>query len=136
MPYVTRAEIETAIAPIHLIAALDDDGDGAEDTGLFDSVVAMASVEIDGLLAGRYSVPFTGTIPAVVRQAAFLFVGEAIYARRQLTDKNPFAKRATEMRERLGKIGAGEMTLDIAQEASITPGALVTQTPAIDDSLR
>jgi phage gp36-like protein len=138
MSYITREEIQNEIPALHLTEALDDDRDGVEDAGLFDALVAQASLQVDSYLASVFTVPFTGTtIPSTVRQAAYLFLGELIYARRpHVSAKNPFTDRADAMRKRLELIGTGKIAMDYATTPSQSPGAAITEAPSIDATLR
>jgi phage gp36-like protein len=115
-PYHTRASIASAdIPPSFLLDALDDDRDGEEDAGLYDQLAENASAEVDGYLGGRYTVPFTGTVPPLVIVASRIFCLEGLYARRGYTRKsdppNPWAGRADDIRARLSRIAAGEEPL-------------------------
>ena len=111
-PYVTRAQILTQIPGPLLNDALDDNRDGIEDPTLFDNLVAQCSTDVDAFLAGVYQTPFTTFIPAQVNSAAFAFVCEAIYSRRPVDGKNPWATAAQKWRDRLEKIGARQLPLD------------------------
>jgi phage gp36-like protein len=111
--YTTQTSIEAEIPAPILTDALDDDRDGAADVGLLTQIITNAAREIDGLLAGLYAVPFADPAPATVQQAAFIFTCEAIYNRREVTgDKNPYTKRANDIRELLQKIAKGDLLLD------------------------
>jgi phage gp36-like protein len=141
--YVTRQEIETEIPPAYVIEALDDNADGVEDSGLFENLVAMASQDVDAALAGRYATPFADPAPAPVRAAAYCFLGERLYTRRERTgDKNPFEKRADGWRKKLELYAKGDLHLDLAVQAQLPDvagkpaGAAVTEAASIDDSLR
>lgn len=136
MSYTTQARIETAIPPQHLRDALDDDGDGQADDGLLDEIIASASQAVDAALAGLFTVPFTDPAPAVVAEAAFVFACERVYDRRQLTEKNPWRDQADKWRERLEKIGKGDLKLDAAQDTTNEPGAFVSDTIAVDGTMR
>ena len=115
-PYHSRDSIAKAdIPPSFLLDALDDDRDGVEDTGLYDQLAENASAEVDGYLEGRYGVPFTGTLPALVVTASRIFCLEGLYARRGYTRKsdppNPWTGRADDIRARLERIAAGKEPL-------------------------
>lgn len=119
MAYVTRAQVEAKIPAQLLLEALEDDGDGLEDAGLFDELVDLASQEADGLVSTIYPVPFADPAPAAIRTAAFVFTCEAVYQRRGIdADSNPWTKQANWWRNRLGKVGEGEMPIDAAEEQS------------------
>ncbi len=143
MPYTTRAQIETVIPASILVDALDDDRDGSEDSGVFTAIVEGASTDVDSYLAARYAVPFEAdeeadppvVIPAAVQSAALAFICERIYDRRPgAADKNPWKERADAWRKRLGLIGENKLPLDAAKEAAFTPGAVVTDDMATEES--
>lgn len=116
MPYILKAEIEADIPPQFLLEALDDDNDGNEDAGLWDKIEASAAEAVDGVLGQRYAVPFTAPLPAVVKNAARVFILEKLYARRGTkTEDNPWTSQANKLRAKLDLIADGEEPL--------TPGA-------------
>jgi phage gp36-like protein len=134
--YVERAAVEALIPAPDLIDALDDDRDGNEDDGIFDQVVNLASNAVDAFLAGLFATPFADPAPAVVREAALIFVCEAIYSRRPAGDRNPFKARADGWRQRLKQIGEGAAPLEAGQVRQFTPGAAVTEPASIDGNMR
>jgi hypothetical protein len=136
MPYVTQAQIQTAIPAPHLNDALDDDRDGLADAGLLDLVIAKASQAVDAALSGIFDVPFTDPAPAAVAEAAFIFSCELVYDRRQIVEKNPFKDRADDWRGRLEKIGKGDLPLDATLERNFSPGAAVTENVSVDGTMR
>lgn len=128
--YLTMAHLVAEVPPQFVTEALDDNGDGSADAGLFDQIVSNVQAEIDGLLGQKYTVPFSNPIPAVVVDAAIKLTGEKLYTRRGLEgDKNPFAKRAAEVRALLKKIGAGEAAL-FATAKPARPAATAITEPA------
>lgn len=82
MPYLTTAELETAISPSELIALADRDGDGIADEAVVAGVLARADEVIDSYLRSRFTVPLA-SVPGMVRQCAqfiaryFLFEDQA-----------------------------------------------------------
>jgi phage gp36-like protein len=135
MAYVTQAQIQTAIPAPHLVDALDDDRDGTADASLLDEIIAKAGLAVDAYLGSIFEVPFA-TPPSAVKEAAFIFACELIYDRREAGEKNPFRSRANTWRERLEKIGSGELPLDAATDRTFEPGAAITETAVIDSSTR
>lgn len=112
MAYITQAEIASGLPPQFLLEALDDDGDGEIDAGLWDLVEAEAAEAIDGTLGQRFTVPFTAPLPAVVKRAARVFVLELLYKRRgTAAANNPWAKEADALRAKLDRIADGEEPL-------------------------
>ena len=134
MAYISKNDLLTYFSPDDLMAALDDDNDGSEDAGLLASIIENCSSDIDGALSSIYATPFN-PVPPMVRNSCLIFVCEAIYARRRTPDQlNPFKDRAAMLRKRLGKIGDGELPLDLnfprefAPVASVLSPALVNAT--------
>ena len=129
MPYVTRQQVESKLPPPILIEALDDDGDGNEDQGQFNNIVATAAQEVDAYLAGLYTVPFADPAPAKVCEAALCFVLEAIYGRRatggDARNPNPWKTQAKFWRDHLQKVGNRELPFDAAIDKAFTPGAVI-----------
>jgi phage gp36-like protein len=135
MGYVTQAQIETAIPGPRLRDALDDDGDGQADEGLLDAIIASVDGAVDAYLAGLYDVPFA-TPPAPVIEASLVFACERIYDRRPgAEDRNPWRSRADWWRERLERIGKGEIPLDAGSGRSFAPGASVTENVSVDGGM-
>jgi phage gp36-like protein len=131
--YVTRAQITGKIPESILNDALDDDGDGVEDEGALDNVIALASAEVEGYLSGLFPVPFPEPAPPKVCSAAFAFTCETIYQRRNVPeDKNPFSKLALWWREHLQKVGNRELPFDSASEKAFTPGAAITEPTSVN----
>ena len=134
MAYVTRDQVTDLIPLKDLTDALDDDGDGAEDDGAFDSLVATQSLMVDGFLAGLYPTPFANP-PAKVKTAALIFVLEAIYQRRRIPeDKNPWKKQADWWREHLQKVGNRELPFDAATPKAYAPGIVTEECTATKGS--
>lgn len=110
MSYVALSDLEGRIPPAFLTQALDDDGDGEADA--WDAVAASADGAVDGLLATRFSTPFTEPVPQVVTFAAILFACELCYKRRSVAnEQNPFYEDAKAMRVKLASIAMGKEPL-------------------------
>ena len=93
MSYFTRTDIEAEIPLADLVALLDDDHDGSEDTGLYTALAARAEARVNAILQRRHSLPFA-TVPLAVAEAAILSLCAALYRRRGTKDaENPFAAR-------------------------------------------
>lgn len=104
--YVTLDSLRALLPAQHILEALDDDNDGAEDDGVWDTIAAAAQEGVDGLLSGRFAVPFSAPVPALVLQAAKIFAAEIIYQRRGVeADKNPWTSQAKALRLRLTELG-------------------------------
>ncbi len=137
MPYLTLNNLRGAIPAAHLLEALDDDNDGAEDAGIFDLIADQAAEQIDGPLSGRFSVPFSSPFPAMVSLAARVFSAEIIYKRRGVEDeKNPWAKQARDLRETLAAIGANKAPAPTDFPTVAKLGAVIIAEPARTSSSR
>jgi phage gp36-like protein len=110
MAYVVRADIEAEFDDSHLLSALDDDGDGTEDSGLFDALAASvdALVASHADLASQLGLP---SLPATfLRYCARIFMCALLLRRRGVVDEmNPFATPEKEIRARLERIESGEI---------------------------
>jgi phage gp36-like protein len=134
--YIIMATLVAAVPPQFITQALDDDGDGVADTGLFDQILANAQTEVDGLLGQRYAVPFSNPIPAIVVDATTKFVAETLYLRRGIEgDKNPWAKKAADVRATLKAIAKGDMPLTPAASREKPSASAITE-PAKTTSAR
>ena len=145
MPYITPQQIYGKIPQQKVNDACDDSGDGdaAQIAATLNQIIADACQVVDGMLQGRYPVPFSGAPPAVVVQAALAFACEAIYGRRQVGEQvNPFTTQARVYRGSssgpglLTKIANRELPLDAAEVESITPGAVIVEDAPVNASFR
>ncbi|HMO52313.1 MAG TPA: DUF1320 family protein [Kiritimatiellia bacterium] len=117
----------TSRLPKHiLLKALDDNGDGVEDDGLWAAVAEAASGAVDAYLEGRYALPLS-RVPALVREAAEVFGCEMIYDRAGQVKENPWRDRANGMRATLQKVSEGAMSLGDDLEPAGGPGGLVSE---------
>lgn len=134
--YIIMATLVAEVPPQFVTQALDDNGDGVADAGLFDQVVANAQAEVDGILGQRYTVPFQNPVPALVVDATTKLVAERLYSRRGLDgDKNPWAKKASEIRAILKAIAKGEMPLTPSATREKPSASAITE-PARTSSSR
>lgn len=124
--YTTQADITSFLNGQDIVPFLDDDRDGSADTGLLATIISNAGTKIDGRLAGIYTVPFTGTIPPRVKDAANVIVCWSLYQRRLTpSEKNPFAEEYKMVLEDLTRIGSGELNLDSTVTRAFSPGVIV-----------
>jgi len=130
MIYVSMADLQGKIPGPFLIQALDDEGTGVANPANWDKVATDASGKVDSLVGGRYAVPFSNPLPAVVKSAANVFACYEIYQRRGTADKdNPFAKDSKTFEDKLTAIGRGDEPLDPALNRA-KPSATAITAPA------
>lgn len=128
MAYLVRADLTPGrIKPDFFVAALDDNKDGLEDTGLANNIIAQACADVDAYLT-RYNPPMTNP-PAIVKAAAIAFAGYEIYRRAgyESSPQNAFANDREYYRKRLEKIAEGDESLGIAHEPAGGPVAGIVE---------
>jgi phage gp36-like protein len=129
MPYVEQTEIEALIPADFLKQALDDDGDGEVDAGVWDKIVVAVQDEIDAALSPTYDVPFADP-PAPVKAAAKVLALWSLYQRRGFSGAaNPWETQATRQRDKLDSIGKGDIALT-DDNTGFTEGGVVITEPA------
>jgi phage gp36-like protein len=103
--YFERADLVGPVPAQFILQALDDNGDGVEDDGAFDTLRKNACDDVDALLSPMFDTPFATPFPVLVSQAARTFAAALLYRRRGVLDaSNPFAKDATAMSAKLTAI--------------------------------
>lgn len=126
-PYTTRARLDALVRPARMVALLDVDQDGTEDSGVFTDAIERAANAVDADLARLYSVPFAAVTdspatPGIISDltdyyaAAWLFrVGGAPNS----ADADALMAEYTRL---LGRIRAGEAAVPGAAEAAADSG--------------
>jgi len=110
--YITQTKLYAAVPRQLVEQALNDDGVGGEDTGAWADVADAVQSAIDGPLSQRYAVPFAGTLPPLVAQAALVLAAELIYLRRGISGtNNPWTAKADGIRTDLADVAAGKKPL-------------------------
>lgn len=103
--YFSRDDIEGMVPAAFILQALDDDGDGVEDAGMWDTVSKNACDEADAACSSMFTVPFAEPVPVLVAQTAQSIMAASLYRRRAIEDaKNPYAKEAAEKTSKLTRI--------------------------------
>lgn len=128
--YVTLDEMIAQVPSEYISQAMDDDGEGGADSGVWDAISVAVSDAVDGPLGQRYDVPFSSPFPAIVKQAARVYCAEMLFLRRGVNgDNNPWTDRADNMRSKLDRIADGTESLgpDFDKEA---PSGSVIDEPA------
>ena len=126
--YCTQSELQAYVQDDLITQALDDSGDESEDSGLFATILAAVQLEIDGALAGIYTVPFAGTIPSFIRHAALILTASTLWQRRGANrETNPYHEAAAEVRRRLSALAKREEKLDIAAPPGVSAGDIITE---------
>jgi phage gp36-like protein len=129
MAYILQSDLDGKIPAQLLLQALDDNGDGLADDGVWDKIVLDVESAINSRLEGNYAIPLAAPIPAIISEAAKILAAEAVYLRRGLTgDQNPWVKQADAMRKRLEDIGSGKLPLTPATNPQGPTGVVITET--------
>lgn len=133
MSYVIQSDLDGKIPAQLLLQALDDNGDGLEDAGVWDKIVVDVESAINSRLEGNYTIPLAEPIPAIISEAAKILAAEAIYLRRGLAgDQNPWVKQADAMRKRLEDIGSGTKPLKPGTDPQGPAGVVITETSRLN----
>ena len=126
--YVTLDEMIAQVPSEYITQAMDDDGEGGADSGVWDQVSAAVSDAVDGPLGQIYDVPFSTPLPAIVKQAARVFCAEMLYLRRGVSgDKNPWTARADKIRAKLDRIATGSESLGPDFDKEAPAGSVITE---------
>lgn len=133
MSYVVQADLEGKIPQQLLLQALDDNGDGLADDGVWDKLVTDVESAINSRLEANYTIPLETPVPAIITEAAKVLAAEAIYMRRGLTgDQNPWTKQADAMRKRLEDIGSGSVQLLPNKTPQGSSGTVISDTSRLN----
>ena len=126
--YCQESDLAGLIPPDFLLQALDDNGDGVEDVGLFATIEQLAEDAINAYIGLRYSLPLAPPYPDVVVNAARVFTAELLYKRRGVTDdKNPWSAQAAQTRTLLKSISMGQSPLAPELNREDPSGSIVTE---------
>lgn len=126
--YCQESDFAGLIPPDFFLQALDDNGDGIEDAGLFNQIEQLAEDAIDAYIGLRYALPLVAPYPVVVVNAARVFTAELLYKRRGVTDdKNPWSMQAGQTRTLLKSISLGQTPLSPELNRQDPSASVVTQ---------
>ena len=129
MAYIVQTDLKGKVPAQLLLQALDDNGDGVADDGVWDEIIVDVESAINSRLEGNYAIPLAEPIPAIISEAAKILAAEAVYLRRSLTgDQNPWVKQADAMRKRLEDIGSGKLPLTPVTNPQGPTGVVITET--------
>ncbi len=111
MAYSTLADIKKLIPEDVSIQLTDDEGSGTVNQTRVDEAIAQADGEINGYLAGRYTVPLS-TVPALIRKFS---VDIAIY--------NLYSRKTEDMpKTRVDRYNNAIRTLEAIAKGTISLG--------------
>ena len=125
--YILQTQLEALLPPTRIVEALDDNGDGEQDPGLWENVEESVRKKIDDILGQRFAVPFA-TPPAAVVSAALVLAADRLFRRRAIVDElNPWAKEAKDTLARLMRMATGQEPLDATLVARNAPIATIEE---------
>jgi hypothetical protein len=118
--YTTRAAVEANVQADLVVRACDRNGDGAEDTGVYDALVATVGTEVEALVAPAVDCADLSAAPAVMQDAALKIVCDRLYRLIATPPRdNPWTADAEAARALLRRIGAGELAVDAAVAGAV-----------------
>lgn len=82
MAYCTEADVEKHLTPTVLAQLTDDTNGTSTDSDVFDENLDLAQSLIDSYLRGKHTVPYTSTVPDMVRRWAVIITSRYLYQRR------------------------------------------------------
>lgn len=108
MAYILKTELKGLIPDEYLDGALDDDGSGIPDPGVWDGISAAVDEEINGRLKDKVAA-MAASASSLLKAAARALALYFAYKRRGTSnDANPWADDAKAWQERLDAIGKGD----------------------------
>jgi phage gp36-like protein len=115
--YISEGDLDEYIEERTLIQLTDDSNSGNVNTGIVEECIAGAEDEVDGYLAGRYTVPITGTVPGNIKGACVVLACRRLYVRRgRIPDS--FTAVVEDVMELLKNIATGKIPVDVTEAAS------------------
>lgn len=129
MAYLTQNDLAGRVPAATLQEALADSRqDPSVGESVWDAIVSDVGRQIDSRLGGRFSVPLSAPLPAVVQDAAVVLAAELVFARRGMpADQNPWNTQAKAVRERLERIGRGDEPLSTTKPAASSPAIVISE---------
>lgn len=107
---IQRAAVEAEFDAEHLREALDDNGDGVEDEGLFAKLAAQAAAEVEAR-AALVALAHPAPPQAFLERAAVACLCAMLFRRRGVADEqNPFAEKEQAAFAALDKLASGELS--------------------------
>lgn len=110
MSYASQAELGKWIASDVMVQLTDDADTGAIDTDVVDEALGAASVEIDGYLGTKYTLPL-GSVPAIINKLCVDIAGYLLYIRRDAGAPDHWRERYKNAVAFLVKIASGQISL-------------------------
>lgn len=130
--YFTWSDLLVEIPEATAIEALDDTGTATtadEVVDAFEALRTAASEDVDAYLEGRYSVPLTGSIPAIVKRGALLHALQALFTKRGAPERFTKTKQLEASIRTLEKIRDGKSQLTPGRK-STKPRGYLSQEPS------
>jgi phage gp36-like protein len=127
MAYIEQTDLAGKIPPSILLKAVDDNGDGVEDAGIWTAIATSVDETIDGYLEMRFFLPLPA-VPKFIKDTARILACEACYDRVGFSgEKNPWSERAKAALAVLERIAKGELNLGSELEETSSEGGIVSE---------
>jgi transcriptional regulator of met regulon len=112
MAYIAAKELRAVVPDQYRDAALSDQEGTTPDPGMLQAVIDAACNEVDALIEGRVNLPLSQPYPQKIKTAAVYIALSMLFTRRGIAMPEDTAKTVAWWRERLGKVGAGELRIE------------------------
>ncbi len=121
MPYATVTDMQNRY-PARDLIAISDPNNAAIQNGPINQALADASVEIDGYLESRFTLPLTDP-PAVLNLHCCTIAMYRLQSLRPLHDLEDARKRYDDVLKFLQKVADGKLTLGLSADSQEPPTA-------------
>lgn len=132
--YCTQTDIEERFGQAELIQLTDRVRSGSVDTTAVARAIADASAEVDGYLAGRYTLPFATIPPVLIRLTCDIAVYNLFAARRNGGMVDDVRNRYRDAVRLLENIASGKVTFGVTPPPASTDNvAVMVSAPSVWD---
>ena len=113
MSYAVPSDLDAWIDNDRLIRLTDDNGQGMANTVIMQAVLDSASAKMDGLLGGRYELPFAAPVPAILKSICVDIGGYYLHIRREEAPGTYWQKQYDDAIAFLTSVAAGDVGLGV-----------------------
>jgi len=121
--YCTQSDIEDRITASVLAQLTDDTNGTTTDTDVMDEIIDLAQGLVDSYLRGKHTVPYTTTVPDMVRNWTVTIAARYLYQRRiQLAVPETLQDDFKEAKAQMREVQKGLLIIDDSGSEANTAG--------------